>query len=238
MAEFPLDPQLAKMIIASQQYNCSNEILTITAMLSVPNCFVRPKEAQKAADEAKARFSHADGDHLTLLNVYHAYKSNNDDSSWCYDNFINARTLKAADSVREQLVRIMKRFNVALVSTEFTSKDYYVNIRKALVAGYFMQVAHLEKTGHYLTVKDNQPVSLHPSTCLDQKPEFCLYNEFVLTSKSFIRTVSTVSPEWLLELAPSYYDLSNFPPCEAKRVLERINMKYQHNNTRKPQPKK
>ena len=46
-----------------------------------------------------------------------------------------------------------------------------------------MQVAHLERTGHYLTVKDNQVVALHPSTVLQHKPEWALYNEFVLTSK-------------------------------------------------------
>ncbi len=74
--------------------------------------------------------------------------------------------------VRVQLARIMKRFEVPLVSTDFASPQYYVNIRKALVAGFFMQVAHLEKTGHYLTVKDNQTVSLHPSTTLDHKPEW------------------------------------------------------------------
>lgn len=44
------------------------------SIIIVPNCFVRPKEAQKAADEAKSRFAHGDGDHLTLLNVYHAFK--------------------------------------------------------------------------------------------------------------------------------------------------------------------
>ena len=82
-----------------------------------------------------------------------------DDFNWCHTNFINYRTMKSADNVRLQLARIMKRFNLALVSTDFNSKDYYVNIRKALVAGYFMQVAHLEKTGHYLTVKDNQVLS-------------------------------------------------------------------------------
>eukprot|EP00026_Physarum_polycephalum_P004170 Phypoly_transcript_04187.p1 GENE.Phypoly_transcript_04187~~Phypoly_transcript_04187.p1 ORF type:complete len:369 (+),score=90.61 Phypoly_transcript_04187:652-1758(+) len=70
MAEFPLDPQLAKMLIASPKYKCSNEILSVTAMLSVPNVFVRPREAQKQADEAKNRFTHVDGDHLTLLNAY------------------------------------------------------------------------------------------------------------------------------------------------------------------------
>ena len=68
--------------------------------------------------------------------------------------------------MRQQLCRIMDRFNLKRTSTDFTSKDYYLNIRKALCSGFFMQVAHLERTGHYLTVKDNQVVQLHPSTCL------------------------------------------------------------------------
>ncbi|VDN30837.1 unnamed protein product, partial [Gongylonema pulchrum] len=112
MAEFPLDPQLAKMVIASTELNCSNEILSVTAMLSVPQCFVRPAEAKKAADEAKARFAHIDGDHLTLLNVYHAFKQNHEEVQWCYDNFINYRALKNADNVRTQLARIMDKFSL------------------------------------------------------------------------------------------------------------------------------
>ncbi|VDL61292.1 unnamed protein product [Hymenolepis diminuta] len=221
MAEFPLDPQLAKMVIASCDYNCSNEVLSITAMLSVPQCFVRPPDAKKAADEAKNRFAHVDGDHLTLLNVYHAFKQNQEDPQWCYDNFINLRSLKSADNVRVQLSRIMDRFSLRRSSTEFSSRDYYINIRKALVSGFFMQVAHLERTGHYLTVKDNQVVQLHPSTVLTHKPEWVLYNEFVLTTKNYIRTVTEVKPDWLVRIAPQYYDMSNFPECEAKRILEK-----------------
>lgn len=83
-----------------------------------------------------------------------------EDSSWCYENFVNHRALKAADNVRQQLVRIMARFNLKLCSTDFNSREYYVNIRKAMLAGYFMQVAHLERTGHYLTVKDNQVLTV------------------------------------------------------------------------------
>ncbi|KAM0053933.1 putative RNA helicase [Helianthus debilis subsp. tardiflorus] len=222
MSEFPLDPQMGKMLVVSPEFKCSNEILSIAAMLSVPNCFVRPREAQKAADEAKARFGHIDGDHLTLLNVYHAYKQNNDDQSWCYENFVNHRAMKSADNVRQQLARIMARFNLKLCSTDFNSRDYYINIRKAMLAGYFMQVAHLERTGHYLTVKDNQVVHLHPSNCLDRKPEWVIYNEYVLTSRNFIRTVSEVRGEWIVDIAPHYYDLENFPNCEAKRALEKL----------------
>ena len=68
-------------------------------MLSVPQCFVRPNEARKAADDSKLRFAHIDGDHLTLLNVYHAFKQNMEDpqvSSAGFSNieFMNLRNSK------------------------------------------------------------------------------------------------------------------------------------------------
>lgn len=66
--------------------------------------------------------------------------ADSEDPQWCYDNFVNYRSLKSGDNVRQQLSRIMDRFNLKRTSTEFTSKDYYINIRKALVTGFFMQV--------------------------------------------------------------------------------------------------
>jgi len=225
-AEFPLDPQLAKMLIDSPKFNCSNEILSIAAMLSVPMIFVRPKEMSKDADDAKQRFAHLDGDHLTLLNVFHAYKQYTtegmDPGNFCYENYVNPRSMKSAESVREQLKGIMERLEIQMKSSDFHDKEYYPNIRKCLVSGYFMQVAHLEKSGHYLTIKDNQVVALHPSTCLTHKPEWVLYNEFVLTSKNFVRTVTQVRGDWLIELASAYYDIKDFPKSEARTQLERI----------------
>jgi pre-mRNA-splicing factor ATP-dependent RNA helicase DHX15/PRP43 len=76
MAEFPLDPQLSKMLLMSPKFQCSNEILSIVSLLSVPQLFVRPPENKAQADQAHERFSHIDGDHLTMLNVYHAFKQN------------------------------------------------------------------------------------------------------------------------------------------------------------------
>eukprot|EP00439_Symbiodinium_sp_Y106_P077286 s128_g16.t1 len=231
-AEFPLDPQLAKMLIDSPKFKCSNEMLSISAMLSVPNVFVRPKEFGKEADDAKGRFTHLDGDHLTLLNVFHAYKQylteGADPTQFCFDNYINARSMKSAENVREQLKRTMERLNLQMLSTDFRDKEYYPNIRRCLVAGYFMQVAHLEKSNHYLTVRDNQVVALHPSTGITHKPEWVLYHEFVLTSKNFIRTVTQVRGEWLLEIAPSYYDVRNFPKSEARNQLERLQALHPH----------
>ncbi len=222
MSELPVDPQLAKMLIASPDYHCSNEILSIIALLSVPQVFQRPREAAAAADNAKAQFAHVDGDHLTLLNAYHAYKQNNGSPQWCYDNFIASRSMASADSVREQLSNLMMRAGLELCSAPFSSNSYYTNIKQALCSGMFMQVAHRERSGHYLTVKDNQIVQLHPSSILDHKPDWVLFEEFVLTSKNFIRTVTAVEPEWLVEIAPHYYDLEQFPECEAKHDLEAV----------------
>ena len=112
-------------------------------MLNTPNPYLRPKEAAKAADEAKARFQHTDGDHLSLLNTYHAYKNNQESAAWCYDNFLNHRSMKSADSVRAQLLRVMTRQQLELKSADFQSKDYYPNIRKCLLSGFFMQVHDL-----------------------------------------------------------------------------------------------
>ena len=172
----------------------------------------------------KAHFAHLDGDHLTMLNAYHAFKQNGESQNWCWENYLNHRSLKSADNVRNQLVRLCQRHGVLLESTDFHSKDYYVNIRKAILNGFFMQVAHKERrNGSYLTVKDNESVLLHPSTNLSGKPEWVVYNEFVLTSKKYVRTVTEIKGEWLIDLAEHYYDLSNFPSVRRqKRVAAAV----------------
>merc|ERR1711943_93379 len=125
--------------MVSPKYHCSNECLSIIALLNVPQIFVRPANKRREADAAKDRFSHINGDHLTLLNVYHAYKQNGQNPQWCYDNFLNSRSLRSADNVRGQLTGIMCRLGLELVSTDFTSRDYYTNIRRAMIEGFFMQ---------------------------------------------------------------------------------------------------
>ncbi|RFU34540.1 hypothetical protein B7463_g1779, partial [Scytalidium lignicola] len=224
-SEFPLDPSLAVMLISSPEFYCSNEILSLTALLSVPQLFVRPASNRKRADEMKSLFAHPDGDHLTMLNVYHAFKgpeAQAEPAKWCRDHFLSYRALQSADNVRQQLKRIMETKEIELVSTKFEDKNYYINIRRALVAGFFMQVAKREGTGKtYKTVKDDQSVLLHPSTVLGVDSEWVVYNEFVLTTKNYIRTVTSVKPEWLLDIAPNYYDIDSFAKGDIKTALQR-----------------
>ncbi|KAK7920648.1 prefoldin subunit 2, partial [Apiospora marii] len=231
-SEFPLDPALAVMLISSPEFYCSNEILSITGLLSVPNIFVRPANRRREADEMKNQFRHPDGDHLTMLNVYHAFKGaegrGEDVKQWCHQHYLSHRHLKSADNVRTQLRRIMETHEVELISTDFNDKNYYSNIRRALVAGFFMQVAKREGNGKiYRTMKDNnQAVMLHPSTVLQTDYEWVLYNEFVLTTKQYIRTVTGIKPEWLLDIAPVYYDISTWDgQTDVKAALKSVQEK-------------
>jgi pre-mRNA-splicing factor ATP-dependent RNA helicase DHX15/PRP43 len=224
MSELPLDPQLAKMILVSPEFGCSSEIVSIVACMSVPQIFLRPRESAKLADEAKAQFTQTDSDHLTLLNGYAAYElvPIGERKKWCWDNFINERSIQSAENVRKQLLGIMRKLDVPLVTSDSRGDGSfcYMDIRKALTAGMFMQVAHRQRTGDYLTVKDNQIVYIHPSSVVDSRPDWVIFEEFALTTKNYIRTVTVTSVEWLVELAPHYFDLENFPECEAKGELE------------------
>ncbi|XP_006457150.1 hypothetical protein AGABI2DRAFT_79146 [Agaricus bisporus var. bisporus H97] len=225
MADFPLDPQLSKLLIASPDFNCSNEILTITAMLSVPNVWLRPNNQRREADAAKETFTVPESDHLTLLNVFNQYMLNKHDRNWAWSNYVSARALAQAENVRQQLQRIMERLDIDLVTTNDEVK-LFTNVRKALVCGFFMQVAHKEgEKGSYFTVKDNQLVGLHPSCGLKTQPEWVIFNEFVLTTRPYIRTVTEVRPEWLFENARLYFDLESFPDGETKRALKRVHAK-------------
>ena len=116
MAEFPLEPMLCKMLIMSVHLGCSEEILTIVSMLSVQNVFYRPKDKQALADQKKAKFHQIEGDHVTLLAVYNAWKNNKFSSPWCYENFVQIRTLKRAQDVRKQMLGIMDRYFFELLT--------------------------------------------------------------------------------------------------------------------------
>jgi len=70
MVEFPLDPPLSKMVIISEQFGCTDELLTIVSMLSVPAIFFRPKDREQESDAAREKFFVSESDHLTLLHVF------------------------------------------------------------------------------------------------------------------------------------------------------------------------
>nr|CAH8824939.1 unnamed protein product [Trichobilharzia regenti] len=202
MAEFPLEPMLSKMLIMSVHLQCSEEVLTVVSMLSVQNVFYRPKEKTELADQRKAKFHQPEGDHLTLLAVYNAWKNNKFSAPWCYDNFLQARTLKRAQDVRKQLLGIMDRHKLDVVSCGKKT----ALAQKAILSGFFRNAAKKDPQEGYRTLVDQQVVYIHPSSALfNRQPDWVVYHELVMTTKEYMREVTTIDPRWLVEFAPNFF---------------------------------
>ncbi|KAL0906528.1 hypothetical protein M5K25_025029 [Dendrobium thyrsiflorum] len=217
MAEFPLDPMLSKMIVASDKYKCSEEIVSIAAMLSVGNSiFYRPKDKQVHADNARLNFHTGNvGDHIALLNVYASWKETNFSTQWCYENYIQVRSMKRARDIRDQLEGLLEKVEIEIVSNP-SNMDA---IKKAITSGFFHHTARLQKTGAYRTVKNPQTVHIHPSSGLAQElPRWVIYHELVLTTKEYMRQVTELKPEWLVEIAPHYYQLKDVEDSSSKKM--------------------
>ncbi|KAG5522754.1 hypothetical protein RHGRI_034784 [Rhododendron griersonianum] len=186
MAEFPLDPMLSKMIAASEKYQCSDEIISIAAMLSVgSSIFYRPKDKQVHADTARMNFHTGNvGDHVALLKIYSSWKETNYSTQWCYENYIQVRSMKRARDIRDQLEGLLERVEIELMSN---SNDLEP-IKKAITAGFFPHSARMQKNGSYRTVKHPQTVYIHPTSGLAQVlPRWVIYHELVLTTKEYMR---------------------------------------------------
>ncbi|KAL0421967.1 UNVERIFIED_CONTAM: Pre-splicing factor ATP-dependent RNA helicase DEAH1 [Sesamum latifolium] len=217
MAEFPLDPMLSKMIVASDKYKCSDEIISIAAMLSIGNSiFYRPKDKQVHADNARLNFHMGNvGDHIALLKVYSSWKETNFSTQWCYENYIQVRSMKRARDIRDQLEGLLERVEIELVS----SPNDLDAIKKAITSGFFPNSARLQKNGSYRTIKHPQTVHIHPSSGLAQVlPRWVVYHELVLTTKEYMRQVTELKPEWLVEIAPHYYQLKDVEDTASKKM--------------------
>lgn len=219
MAEFPVEPKNAKVLLTSVVLGCAEEVLTIVAMLSVESVFFRPKEKQAQADQKKAKFHQPEGDHLTLLAVYEAWKNSKFSNPWCYENFIQARAIRRAQDVRKQLLSILDRYKMDVVSC---GKNFN-KVRRAIVAGYFANTAKKDPQEGYRTMVEGQPVYIHPSSALFNKsPEWVLYHELLLTTKEYMRNIMTIEPKWLVELAPAFFKKGDPNKLSKRKRNEKI----------------
>ncbi|KAK2947163.1 putative ATP-dependent RNA helicase dhx8 [Blattamonas nauphoetae] len=227
MAEFPLEPPLSKMLLMSAELGCSEEIVTITAMLSVENVFFRPKDKQIEADGKKTQFMRPEGDHLTYLFIYEKWKKENYSSTWCARNFIQTRAMRRAQDIRQHLVSILDKYKLPLTSC---GKNYDL-VLKAIVSGFFNHAAKRDPTEGYRTLVENQTCFIHPSSATFQKNEdWVIYHEITVTTKEYMRHVSVINPRWLVEFAPNFYvktDPKTISKQKAQIRLEPLYSKYQ-----------
>ncbi|KAI6019101.1 P-loop containing nucleoside triphosphate hydrolase protein [Pisolithus marmoratus] len=211
MADFPMEPPLAKMLIASIELGCSEEILSIVATLSVQTVFYWPKEKQTQADSKKAKFHQPEGDHLTLLTVYNGWKAANYLNLWCCENFIQAQSMRRAQDICKQLV---------------AGRDYN-HVRKAICSGFFRNATKKDPQEGYKTLVEGTPVYIHPSSALfNWNPEWLIYNKLVLTTREYCHNVTTVEPKCLVEVAPQFFKVADANKISKRKKQEKIEPLY------------
>nr|XP_034994427.1 putative pre-mRNA-splicing factor ATP-dependent RNA helicase DHX32 [Zootoca vivipara] len=232
MSEFPVDPQLSKAILASCEFDCVEEMLTIAAMVTAPSCFLNPPQGtEEIAVACWQKFLHPAGDHFTLINVYKAYKEARTSSTglyrstekWCQENFLNCSALRMAEAIRAELADIMKRIELPISAPAFGLKENVLRIKKALLSGYFMQIARdVDGAGNYLMLSHRQVAQLHPLSIYyntTRIPEWVVFHEFSIAENNSLKIISAISPDLFVELAPQYY-FSNLPASESKAILQ------------------
>lgn len=202
MAAFPLDPRFSKTILLSPKFHCTEEILTIVSLLSVDNVLHNPPSRRDDVQAVRKKFISSEGDHITLLNIYRAFKTLGKNKEWCRENFVNGRNMMLVSEVRSQLRDICIKLSMPIES----SRTDTGNIRQCLAHGLFMNTAELQPDGTYATIDTHQPVAIHPSSVLFHcKPACVVYNELLHTSKCYMRDICLVDADWLFEAAPDYF---------------------------------
>ncbi|XP_029695554.1 DEAD/H (Asp-Glu-Ala-Asp/His) box polypeptide 32a [Takifugu rubripes] len=228
MSEIPLDPQLAKALLASCEFDCVSEMLTIAAMLSAPSCYVN---MTREAAQRHRKFQHPEGDHFTLINIYNAFKQSqtaqySSPEKWCEDNFLDHSSLKTAEAVRSELTDTLNRIELPISEASFGTKTNTHNIKRALLAGFFMQIARdVDGAGNYFILTHKHVALIHPLSSYGAQshklglPEWVVFHEYTLSEDNCIRTVSEISPQVFIQMAPLYF-FYNLPPSESKEMLQ------------------
>lgn len=99
--------------------------------------------------------------------------------------------------------------------------------QKAITSGFFRNAARKDPQEGYRTVTDNQVVYIHPSSALfNRQPEWVVYHELVLTTKEYMREVTTVDPKWLVEFAPAFFKMGDPTKLSKRKRQERLEPLY------------
>ena len=159
MAAFPLEPPLARALLAGAEHGCTAELLTILSVLSASSpLFVDAPDARDAAADARLKFRHRTGDHLTVLGAVRAYEDvarsegRGGVREWCRRMFLNERCLAEAARIRAQLCDVCARVGVDAGVSAGDEDGAAEGVRRALVCGLVQNTAFLQPDGTYKQV--------------------------------------------------------------------------------------
>jgi len=195
LARLPLDPRVARMLVAGRAEGCLAQVRIIAAALSVQDPRERPMERAAAADERHARFADEQSDFLSLLKLW-KLQDEQGLRRLCRENFLSYPRMREWRDVHEQLKQALE-WEESSVRPE--KSDGYRAIHRALLAGLLGNVGMRDEEGAYTGARGIK-FWVHPGSWTKKPGKWIVAAELVETTRLFARSVAAVEPRWLEEV--------------------------------------
>ena len=224
LAKMPLDPRVARMIVAAREEGCLREMLVIAAALTVQDPRERPQERQGSADAAHRKFADEKSEFLSWLKLWNWYeaevehkKSQRKLVQACHENFLSALRMREWRDIHSQLHSLAAEHEWKENQIPAT----YEAIHRALLAGLLGNIGcKSEDSGHYLGAR-GMKFLIHPASPLNKKAgKWIAAAEIAETTRLFARCVARIEPEWLEKVGAHLIKRSWFDPHWEKKAMQ------------------
>lgn len=206
IADLPIDPAIARIIIEAKDNNCLREIKIISAALAIQDPRIRPADHEKEADTAHARFAHPHSDFMVLLHIWNQFhQAGNTVRSWsklkkyCKSSFLSFQRMREWIDLHSQLSRIIDARDDF---TENVADASYEQIHKSLLAGFLRNLG-LKKQGNLYQGTHNKELMIFPGSHQFMRAgQWLVAASFIETSRLYALTVATIEADWVEAVAP------------------------------------
>ncbi len=220
LARLPLDPRVARMVLAAKDEMALTEVMIIASALSVQEARERPHDKQPQANEKHKLFADERSDFLAYTNLWRMYHeqaqhlTNNKLRQWCREHFISYIRMREWHDVHVQLNGVVKELGWRSNDTPAE----YEQIHRALLAGLLGNVATKSETQEYNGARAIK-LNIFPGSILAKKrPRWLMAAELIETQRMYARTAATIEPEWIEQVAGDLCRRSYFEPHWEKKL--------------------
>ncbi len=204
LAQLPVDPRLAKMVLSAPQFGCVQEMMIITAALSIQDPRERPADKQQASDEKHRRFADKQSDFLAFVNLWNWLKeqqklhSSSQFRRLCKTDFLNYLRVREWQDIYTQLRQVVRELGLPVNSTPAEFREVHC----ALLSGLLSHIGQKDADKQEYTGARNARFSIFPGSGLFKKPpKWTMVAELVETSRLWGRIAAQIDPEWIEPLA-------------------------------------
>lgn len=222
MAKMPIDPRLARMLIAGHHFGVLNEVLVIVSALAVQDPRERPADKQMQADQKHALFKAEHSDFLFYVNLWQMLQalkyehglSENKRRLFTKQHFLSWLRLREWRQTYQQLLEMIKQLGMTLNE----QAGSYENIHRALLTGLLSFIANkTEERNVFMAVRQQKARVFPASTLHKTNTPWVMAFEMVETSQVYLRTLAKIEPEWVISAAGNLLKYHYFEPHWSKK---------------------